>query len=82
MRVAGDGDRTASGCAVQASEESTRTLEDLGKAIVAKVHEHQRVCRCGKCFREGYANCLDCPECRVVVEDDVLDILRTVNRKG
>ena len=58
-----------------------RTLDDLAKAILAATHEHMRTCQCRKCFREGFACCLDCSECRAVLEDAVLDVLRAVNRR-
>lgn len=60
---------------------TVKTLAELAKAVVAKVYEHQRICRCVRCFREGYANCLDCPACRIIVEDTVHDLLRAVNRR-
>ena len=60
------------------SEDSAVTLQELAHDLVALVRHHERNCR--HCASVGLA-CVECPECRAIMEDEILDALRKVNRK-
>ena len=53
------------------------TLQELAHDLVALVRHHERNCR--HCASVGLA-CVECPECRAIMEDEILDALRKVNR--
>lgn len=56
-----------------------KTLEDLVKAVFAKIYHHERNCRCRNCHAVGMV-CLECPDCRTKMEDEALAMMRSVNR--
>jgi hypothetical protein len=54
------------------------TLQELAHDLVEIMRQHERNCR--HCAGEGLA-CVECKECRAIMEDEILDVLRKVNRQ-
>jgi hypothetical protein len=55
------------------------TIQQLAARVLEVIRQHER--NCSHCIGVGLA-CVECDECRAVMEDLVVDELRKANRRA